>query len=428
MPKGTAKPRIFTPRIALFMLAMILANLGGMMFYPFFGILLKKMGFGIETIGLYFTISAVFPLALQIFGGWISDRIGRLKSIAIGSAAGAISWIGTIVAPYSAEPLLLYLASNAIGSITAALVAPSFDAFIAESSDEANRARVFGVMQSVFMIVGIAGPPLGGLVAEKISYGALAWIAAGLYWSATVIRVLMAREASKPGSRFQVEGGSAPSSGRVAGPGFREALRGMWGLVLAGGTFLWILIIDGVFDFSGKLAGDLIPLFLREQGGLGESSIGALQSVMAIVTALAMPAIAGIADRRGERLPIAAGAAILAIASIIIAFGRGYPSFILAFALFGLGSGSAGPALQSLISKVVPESLRGLAYGFLSTSLGLFSFFAPGIGAILWKRFFPALPLVVCACLTVAAVPLVIAKLGRTTEPGRSASKPSPEP
>ena len=410
---GIAKPRVFTPKISLFMLAMILANLGGMMFFPFFGILLKKLGFGIETIGLYFTLSALFPLALQIFGGWISDRIGRLKSIAIGSAAGAISWIGTLAAPYAPQPLLVYLASNALGSITAALVAPSFDAFIAESSDESNRARVFGVMQSVFMIVGIAGPPLGGLVAQRISYGALAWISAVLYWSATFIRVIMAREASGPRSRIEVEAGTRAAEGPSSSPGFLEALRGIWGLVLAGGTFLWILVIDGIFDFSGKLGFDLLPLFLREQGGLGESSIGVLQSVMAVMTALAMPAIAGIADRRGERLPIAAGASVLALASFIIAFGRGFPAFVLGYALFGLGAGAAGPALQSLISKSVPESLRGLAFGFLSTSLGLFSFLAPGIGAVLWKRFFPSLPLIVCACLTMAAVPLVIAKLGR---------------
>ncbi len=42
------------------------------------------------------------------------------------------------------------------------------------------------------------------------------------------------------------------------------------------------------------------------------------------------------------------------------------------------------PAYQSLISKAVPDNLRGTAFGFLQSSLGLFSLPAPAIGGKLW--------------------------------------------
>lgn len=42
-------------------------------------------------------------------------------------------------------------------------------------------------------------------------------------------------------------------------------------------------------------------------------------------------------------------------------------------AVFGLGVGCLMPAYDSLISKVVPEDRRGLAYGLFGTSLGLLS-------------------------------------------------------
>jgi MFS family permease len=157
----TRKPvTLVLNRLLLTMLAgMILANLGGSMFYPFFAILLKQLGFEVDSIGLYFTLASIFPLLFQVLGGWISDRIGRLRSIAFGSVAGAVAWVGIILAPSMAWPIVWFLASDALGGMTRSLVGPSFDAFVADQSGETDRARVFALVQTIFMIVGIAGPP-----------------------------------------------------------------------------------------------------------------------------------------------------------------------------------------------------------------------------------------------------------------------------
>jgi len=397
------------------MTAMILANLAWMMFNPFFAILLANQGYSVQSIGLYFTAAAVFPLVMQIFGGWVSDRIGRLRSIAIGSSAGAISWVGIIIAPHTPSPLVWYLVSAAIGAITASLVSPSYDAFLAEQSDEKNRTRVYGVLQAVFMIVGILGPPLGGLIVERYSYGILALSSAGLMWAATLIRIFMARNAARhrlaPSADQVVNGDGAVLIHTTAHTSFRSGLKGIATLAFAGGLFTWLLIVDGVFDISGRIGGDLVPLFLREVGSLREASIGTLQGAMAICNALAMIPIGAFADRRGERYPIALGAVLVAAGSFIIAAGKSYPVFLAGFCVLGLASACAGPSLQSLISKAVPERLRGLAFGFLSTSLGLFSFLAPALGAFLWKQGFPALPLIASGCLSLAIVPFALSRL-----------------
>lgn len=405
---------VFTPTLSLFLFAMILANLGGSMFFPFFAIYLRSFGLPVETIGFFFTLSAVFPLLFQIAGGWISDRLGRLKSIAIGSAAGAVSWIGTLAAPFTENPLPWFLAANAVGSITGALVAPSFDAFVAEQAEEENRGKVFAVVQSVFMVVGIAGPPLGGLVAERLSYQTLAWISAGLYWSATAIRFAMARKvASRPGLR----GAEAP--GEEARPGFRASLKAIWGLVAAGGLFAWLLAVDGTLDFAGRLSSDILPLYLKEIGLVAESRIGLLQGLSALVMALAMIPFGSFADRRGERLPIASGCLLWALSSLVLWLGHSLPAFALAFLLSGLAGAAFQPAMQSLVSKAVPERLRGLAFGFLGTSLGLFSFFAPALGGYLWKTVFPAFPFLLAGLLVALAAPIVLRKLvAPRPEPG----------
>jgi MFS family permease len=376
-------------------MGMILANLGHTMYYPFLAIFLKSLGFPVDTIGLYFTLAAVFPLVFQIVGGWISDRIGRVRSIAVGSIAGSLGWIGIVLAPAMAAPLAWLLASDAFGAVTRSLVGPSFDAYTAEQSTHENRARVFAIVQALFMIVGIAGPPLGGLIAERLSFRVLLLVSACLYWCATVVRVAMA---GKVGSASRAgEGGQ--SAVRL-----RESLALMGALAVSGGVFTWILVVDGALDIAAKLSESLLPLYLKEAGGLMESRIGLLQGLAAVCTAAAMVPMGALADRRGERYPIALGCALIGVSVALFVLGQGLLAYAVAFAVFGVSGGCFTPALQSLISKAVPEKLRGMAFGFLSTSLGVFSFFAPAIGGALWKRFFPALPFLVSGGIVLLAI------------------------
>jgi MFS family permease len=77
------KAPLLTPLLLLFMLAMILANLGGNMYGPLEALYLKQLGAGIGQIGLFYTLGQIIPLLLQILGGWISDTLGRLRAIAL---------------------------------------------------------------------------------------------------------------------------------------------------------------------------------------------------------------------------------------------------------------------------------------------------------------------------------------------------------
>ncbi len=382
---------------------MILANLGHNMYYPFLAIFLKSLGFPVDTIGLYFTLAAIFPLVFQIVGGWISDRIGRVQSIAWGSIAGSLGWIGIVLAPSMAAPLAWLLASDAFGAVTRSLVGPSFDAYTAEQSAPESRARVFAIVQALFMVVGVAGPPLGGLIAERLSFRVLLLASACLYWCATVLRVAMAW---KVGSASRARGG-----GRSAAPppakrraGLRESLTLMGALAVSGGVFTWILVVDGALDIAAKLSESLLPLYLKEVGRLMESRIGLLQGLAAVCTAAAMVPMGALADRRGERYPVALGCALIGVSVALFVFGRGTLAYAIAFAVFGVSGGCFTPALQSFVSKAVPEKLRGMAFGFLSTSLGVFSFFAPAVGGALWKRFFPALPFLVSGGIVLLAI------------------------
>lgn len=84
--------------LILFLAAMMFANIGGNMFGPLMPLYLKDLDADIKQIGLFFTLAQIVPLFLQILGGWISDSLGRLRAIAIGSVFGLLGFIPLVLA------------------------------------------------------------------------------------------------------------------------------------------------------------------------------------------------------------------------------------------------------------------------------------------------------------------------------------------
>ena len=377
--RSTPKQPLLNNTLKLFMLAMVLANIAGNMYGMLLPLYLKDLGASVMQVGLFFTLSRIIPLALQILGGWISDTLGRLRSIAMGSIAGVIAYIGLILAPAWQWVLI----SEGLGAMTRSLVGPSFGAFIAEQSSEENRARVYGITETIFMLTIILGPPLGGWLVGAFNFRFMLLCSGSLYTIATMIRIGMARFAAQ-------EKEAKPE--KLSMLSLRSNLRGVVALVLAGGVVTWILITDGVRDIAFSMSFTLIPIYLQDIGGLTIVQIGLLESVFGIFNMITTIPAGWLADRKGERVAIVLGFLLESAALVVLLQVDNFIGYAFAWAMFGLGEGFMSPAYQSLISKAVPEKLRGTAFGFLHSSLGLFSLPAPAIGAQLWERFSPRFP------------------------------------
>ncbi len=382
---------LLTPLMRWFLLAMILANIAASMTMMLMPIYLTELGASVGQVGLVFSTTSIVILVLQIFGGWISDSIGRLRAIAIGSLGGVVGFAAMLLAP-SWEWMLLALAIN---QIPYALVGPSFSAFIAENSAEQTRGRMYGLTDTIYQVVGVVGPPLGGYLAGQFGFRIMLLTATLLYTSAAVLRVWMARTMRSP---------SEHEPRRLSLASFRQSLLVIWGMLIGGGVVTWIFITDGVRDIAFRLTESLQPLYLQQVIGLSLEQIGLLGSFFSFAMMLT-PVLSGrIADRYGERVPISGGFLIVFAALLVFLQARSYPGFILTWAMIGAGVGLLSPAYQSLISKVVPRQSLGTFTGLFHSSLGLISLPAPWIGALLWERFNPRVPFIITAAMALLTI------------------------
>lgn len=409
------KAPLLTRTLVILLFSMIVANIGGQMYGPLLPLYVQSLGAGIEQIGLFFTLAMIAPLLFQILGGWLSDATGRVRAMAIGSVAGLGGYLIFALAP-SWGWLLLGMVGL---SVATSFVGPSFQALVAEESTEETRGRVFSITQGIFMIVGVIGAPLGGIIADRYGFRWMFAVAAGLYGVATVIRLVMARKVHKQEQASNKEPRPAPSFSHLG-----TSIKTLVALMVGGGIITWIFISDGVGDVTFSMVGNLFPLYLNNIAGLTKTQLGFLGGLASVATMIFIAVGGWLSDKAGERVGIVLGNLLVGIAIFLMLNVTAYAGFIVAWALLGMGQALAGPAYNSLISKVVPNHLRGTAFGFFSTSLGVISLPSPYIGTWMWQTFGPKVPFYVPLTALIAMLPVTWFKFKL---PRSNGSTPQPE-
>jgi MFS family permease len=178
----------------------------------------------------------------------------------------------------------------------------------------------------------------------------------------------------------------------------------------------WIWLTDAIGDTSFNLIGQLYPIYLSDIGGLNVEQIGWLDALLGGASILASPLAGWLTDRRSERAVIVGGFLLETTGLVILLRAGALPGFLAAMVAFGLGIGCIIPAYDSLISKVVPEERRGLAFGLFGTSLGLLSLPFPWIGAQLWERVGPQTPFWVVVAASAITIPIAWLKFALSKE------------
>jgi MFS family permease len=292
--------------------------------------------FGVSTAAAASVISA-FAL-LRIIGalpaGRLVDRFGEHRTMATGIAIVAVS---SVLAGFSGSFGQL-IALRGIGGLGSAMFSVSAQTLLLRSVPSDLRGRASGLYTGGFLLGGISGPAIGGLVAAWslrapfFIYGGMLLVPAGI--AAVRLRDSERRAASgKPRTQRPL----AEIIGALRSRAYRAAASAN--------------LADGFAVMGIRSA--IVPLFVRDV--LHESAtwtgIGFL--VVAALNAATLLPGGRFADTLGRRPVIVAGCLISGASMVMLALLPGLWGFLAALAVLGLGSGLLDVAPSAMIGDIL---------------------------------------------------------------------------
>jgi MFS family permease len=325
---------------------------------------------GVQTgiIGLIEGIAEATASILKLFSGWLSDKLGGRKWLAVAGYG-----LSAITKPFfyfanSWELIALVRWADRIGK--GIRTAPR-DALVADSATKETRGLAFGFHRAM----DTAGAMLGLL------------IAAGIVWLAQANSLTLSRSTFQTIvlisliPAFLAVLSLVIGAKEVAVTGQRLAPK--FSLHSMGKPFNIFLIIVCIFTLGNSSDAFLV---LRAQN-LGISVTGILMMLVIfnlVYSLIATPA-GSLSDRIDRRRLIIGG--WLVYAAIYFGFAlaqEGWQVWVL-YVVYGLYYGLAYGTANALVADLVPENLRGTAYGTYHALIGILAFPASLIAGLLWQ-------------------------------------------
>jgi MFS family permease len=189
---GAKQPREKLPR-DVYVLGIIafFVMVGFGVVVPVLPVYVRSFGVGYLEVGAVVSAFAVMRLVVTPFCGWLIDRAGERTILAIGIGIVALS--SALVGLAQSFPEVLIL--RGAGGIGSALFSVSATTLLLGSVPSTQRGRSMGIYQGGFLIGGMAGPAVGGVLA-LISLRAPFFFYAGTLVVAGIIGLVLLQPAA----------------------------------------------------------------------------------------------------------------------------------------------------------------------------------------------------------------------------------------
>ena len=349
--------------------------------------LANVLGVRIGIIGLIEGIAESTATLLKLVSGYLSDRFHRKKALALWGYG-----FSNLTKPllYFANSWGLVLAVRFLDRVGKGVRSAPRDALIADLTPPELRGRAFGFNKAMDKTGGFLG-----LV-----------VAAGVLYLTQTDTVALTRESYEWLVLLAVVPGLA-AVGIVAwyveeSP---KALKSKGQVALAwsemDGRFRGFIAVLTLFTLGNS--SDAFLMLRAQTVGFSTIEIFLVVAAFSLVVALTSTKGGELSDLFGRRGLIITGWLIYAVIYLGFAFASERWHVWILYAGYGLYYGAFLGASSAVVADLVPEHLRGTAYGVFNAALGVAALPASVIAGVLWDWYGPAAPFLFGAALALMA-------------------------
>nr|WP_204331270.1 MFS transporter [Geodermatophilus sabuli] len=317
----------------------------------------RSFGVGTTAVGLAVSAFAFFRFVSAFSGGSLVERLGERTVL----AAGLVTVAVTTGAAGLADFFPVFLGLRAAGGVGSAMFTVAALSLLLRVSPPTHRGRAAATYQGGFILGGIAGPALGGLLTE-LSARLPFLLYAGFLLVAGVVGLLYLR----PGAAAPPTGTPAATE---AAPGpetlpLRRAFRSR--------VYLAALVANlGVGWVLFGVRNSLVPLYVTEELGRSVAWAGAGLLAGSLAQALGLLRSGRLADAWGRRPSLVLGTALATTSMAVLVLPPAIGAFLLSMAAFGLAASLLSSVPAALVGDVSPaRGGRVVAVFQMSADLG----------------------------------------------------------
>jgi len=338
-----------------FAVCLSVAGLGAVIpLLPFYA---THFGAGADTAPLVFSIFSGAGLLAAPAWGRLSDHIGRKPVLLASVAITILSYLWLA----NAQSLWEVFASRALAGAAAGWLAAA-QAFVADSTPKADRAKGLGFLGAAIGLGFVIGPSMGGYAVggEDPNY-MLPSIFAGTFATLSLLTTaIFVKEPARRESRSRPMFGFGLLANRLILRLFAIHL----------GVYLVFTALEGTF-----------PLWCEAALNLGPRDVAWYMTFIGVVLVIVQGGLVGrMTKRYGEARLLCVGIALIGLGLFGMAFTTDAWWALLPLGAISVGFGFHNPAAQSLISRASPIDLQGGALGGAQSIASLGRIFGPAWG------------------------------------------------
>ena len=349
-------PALNKPRFRLYVAGHSISVIGGWIQQVAIAWLIFRLTNSAFLLGLTGFLLNIFYLLLGPLGGFVADRLPRLKTlIVIDIILAVLSAVLMVMAALGVTNVAAYLAIAALIGMANAFEMPVRQTLIRIIVEErALVTSALGMSAMVFNVGRMVGPAVAGVV---LAYLSEAWCFAinALSYAAIIAALLAMRLPREP---------ARPASSSAPKQTFTESLQILF-------AFPAVRYLLPVCVALGLLATPYVPLMPSIVSNFfdGESSTLGLLMSSAGIGALASAAYLSLQPGYGRQIrlmtiaPLAVGAALT-----LFAWSRALPLSLLLLAILGGAALLGVNATNAMLQQSVPDAWRGRVIGLYSMS------------------------------------------------------------